>query len=143
LERWYRFYHGWQLNLGPLQEPYMFFIFCFLVYFYFMCIGVLYVCVSVWRSQIPWNWSYMWVRGVEPRSSGRAASALNVWAISSARAMHVFKCCAVREFVGVFLKGWAPRERWDCFEPRVVTHSKIRNLRNRRKPGLWVSSLGL
>ena len=40
--------------------------------------------------QISWNWSYrqvwaaIWVLGLEPGSSGRAASALNHWAISPA-----------------------------------------------------------
>jgi hypothetical protein len=38
----------------------------------------------------PWNWSYrwlwgaMWLLGIEPRFSGRAASVLNCWAISPA-----------------------------------------------------------
>ena len=53
-----------------------------------MCTGVLPVCMSVWRCQIPWNWrqlwAAMWVLGIEPRSSGRTASALNHWADSPA-----------------------------------------------------------
>ena len=41
--------------------------------------------------QVPWNWNYrelwtaVWVLGIEPRSSGRAVSALNCWAISPAQ----------------------------------------------------------
>jgi hypothetical protein len=37
-------------------------------------------CMFVWECQIPWNWSYrqsqaaIWVLGIEPGSSGRAAS---------------------------------------------------------------------
>lgn len=44
----------------------------------------------VWGHQIPWKWSYrqswttIWVLGIEPRSFGRAASALKSWAISPA-----------------------------------------------------------
>jgi hypothetical protein len=41
-------------------------------------------CASVWGYQIPWNWSYRqvwgatWLLWMKPRSSGRAASALNL-----------------------------------------------------------------
>jgi len=58
-----------------------------LKYLFFMYTGVWLACISVWRCQIPWDWSYrqlwaaMWLLGIEPGSSGGAA--LNHWAISS------------------------------------------------------------
>ena len=57
-----------------------------IIHFYFMFIGVLLACL--WGYQKPWNWSYtqlwavVWVLGIEPGSSGRTASALNLWATS-------------------------------------------------------------
>ena len=53
-----------------------------------MCNCVLPACMYMCRCQVSWNWSYrqlwaaMWVLGMEPGPSGRAASALNHWAIS-------------------------------------------------------------
>ena len=47
-----------------------------------------FVCMYVWVCCFLWNWSYrqlwatMWVLRIEPRSSGRVATALNHWAIS-------------------------------------------------------------
>ena len=61
----------------------------FIIYFYLMCI-VFYLHTCLWGCQLPWSWSYrqlwttMWLLGIELRTSGRAASALNRWAISPA-----------------------------------------------------------
>lgn len=45
-----------------------------------MYIGVSPACISIWGCQNPWNLSYrqLWVLGIEPRSFGRTASALNL-----------------------------------------------------------------
>lgn len=49
-----------------------------------------FICMTVWECWILWNWSYrllwsdMWVLGIEPRYSGRSASALNLRAIALA-----------------------------------------------------------
>jgi hypothetical protein len=44
------------------------------------------IYVNVWVSDPLWRyrqlWTAMWLLNIEPRSSGRAASALNFWAIS-------------------------------------------------------------
>ena len=58
-------------------------------FLFFMCIGVLLACTSMWGCQIPWNWNYRQLQGhrpsamsglgIEPRFSGRA---LHLWAIS-------------------------------------------------------------
>ena len=51
--------------------------------FYLMHIGVLLVCM--WGCQTPFSrqlWDTMWVLGIEPKSCGRGARALNHWAIS-------------------------------------------------------------
>ena len=75
------------------------FFFSFHFSFYFMCMGVLPACVSVYHVHIVsiearrghlilWSWSSrllwaaMWVLGIKPQSSGRAASSLSCWAIS-------------------------------------------------------------
>ena len=60
---------------------------------YFICIGVLPACMSVWGYQIPWNrryrqlWAASWLLGIKPWSSERAASALNHWAIYRLQAL--------------------------------------------------------
>lgn len=57
------------------------------ILFYFMCFGVLPWC------QAPWNWSYrtlwaaMWMLGIKPEYSGRAAGTLNCQAVSPAPEM--------------------------------------------------------
>jgi hypothetical protein len=51
------------------------------LFIYLMCIGVLPGYMSVWGCQVPWNWSYSCELPIEPRSSERAASTLNCWAI--------------------------------------------------------------
>ena len=62
------------------------YLFLFYVHWCFLT-----ACISVKGYRIPWNWSYrqlwaaMWMLGIEPWSSGRAASALSCWAISPAR----------------------------------------------------------
>jgi hypothetical protein len=54
--------------------------------YFFLNVHWCFVCMLVWGYQKLWNWSYwrlwaaMWLLGVEPRSSGRTASALNHWA---------------------------------------------------------------
>lgn len=52
-----------------------------------MCIGVLPGSMSVWGYQILelQLWAAKWELGFEPRSSGRAVSAPNCWAISPAQ----------------------------------------------------------
>jgi hypothetical protein len=37
------------------------------------------------RSRYRWLWATMWLLGIELRISGRAVSALNLWAISPAQ----------------------------------------------------------
>ena len=57
-------------------------------------------CLHVWRSQISWKGSYrqlwvdLWILGIEPRSSGRTASALNCWHLSSS-----FVCLFIYLFI--------------------------------------------
>ena len=41
------------------------------------------------RSHDRWLWATMWLLGIELRTSGRAASALNGWAISPAHQMYL------------------------------------------------------
>ena len=41
-------------------------------------------------SHCRWLWATMWLLGIEPRSIGRAVSALNHWAISPARYFYFF-----------------------------------------------------
>ena len=56
--------------------------------------GILFARMPLWRSWISWNWSYRqlwagtWMLGIEPRSFRRAASALNLWAISPVPTSH-------------------------------------------------------
>lgn len=60
----------------------------FLPSFTKFCTGKFALVIILWRCQVPWNWSCrqfwaaIWVMGIEPGSSGRAASALNHWATS-------------------------------------------------------------
>jgi hypothetical protein len=42
------------------------------------------------RSHYRWLWATMWLLGIELRTSGRAVSALNHWAISPALALCIF-----------------------------------------------------
>lgn len=70
--------------------------------FNFMCIGV-YTHMSVWES-VPWSQSYrqlwdtMLILGIEPRSSGRATSDLNRWAISLPSSFFSLKVPVVEVF---------------------------------------------
>jgi hypothetical protein len=54
------------------------------------CLHVCLCTISTPSDWIPWDWSYrqlgaiMWLLGVELRTSGRAVSALDCWATSSA-----------------------------------------------------------
>lgn len=41
------------------------------------------------RYGTSWNWSYMWVLGTKPVSSGRVANALSFWAISLAPILYL------------------------------------------------------
>lgn len=87
---------------------YMRFYFFPFVYFYFMCVSVLPVCmlvhyvhavpseVRIWdRTSGNWSWRWlwgnMWVLGTEPMSSGRTARSLNCWATC----VLVFFCLSV------------------------------------------------
>lgn len=55
------------------------------LYFCPICIDGLLACMLVWRCRIPWDWSHrelwatVWALGIEPRSSGSVAGALNHW----------------------------------------------------------------
>lgn len=76
---------------------------CFLknVYGYFACMYICAPCVflglaeirrehqMLWNWSCRWVWAAMWVLGIEPRSTGRAASALKHWATSPALMMMV------------------------------------------------------
>jgi hypothetical protein len=44
------------------------------------------------RSHYRWLWAAMWLLGIELRISGRAASALNLWAISPAQGSALKHC---------------------------------------------------
>ena len=72
-----------QILLFSFFPPFLLFL-----RFILMSTHVLPTCMSVWGHQIPWNWSYrrLWaamkVLGIEPRFSGRVASAFTVWNIS-------------------------------------------------------------
>ena len=67
-----------------------YFIYVWVVFFFPTCVPhICLVSLEVKRGcQVPWNWTYrqlcaaIWVLGMEARSSGRAASALNCWVIS-------------------------------------------------------------
>ena len=51
-------------------------------FWFFMCIGVLLACMFVWGYLVPCYrqlWASMWVTGIEPWFSGKAASALEYW----------------------------------------------------------------
>lgn len=77
---------GWNKKLWRCSPETPFTLF-FLIYFYFMSIGVLPACMSVWGCQIPETgrlWAAMWLLGSELGSSGRTANGLNYWAISPA-----------------------------------------------------------
>lgn len=58
-------------------------IFFFVVVTIFNVLVFRFACVSVWGCVIPWNWSYkrvwaaLWLLGIEPGPSRRAACALN------------------------------------------------------------------
>ena len=87
-----------QASLQPrVQTPVKFSVLCGMwwkVLLCFLCTSNLLLFLPMWGSvrgcQKRRSWSYrqfwaaMWVLGIELRSSGRAASALNCWAISPA-----------------------------------------------------------
>jgi hypothetical protein len=61
------------------------------------------------RSHYRWLWATMWLLGTELRTSGRAVSALNLWAISPAHFIFIylfFKIQPRATFPGVPV-GWA------------------------------------
>jgi hypothetical protein len=61
------------------------------------CLACMYICIlwiflvpeaarkGLWNWTSRWLWATVWVLGTKPGSSGRAASALNFWAISPAQ----------------------------------------------------------
>ena len=88
--------------------------------------------MSVWGCQIPWNWNYRqlwaatWVLGIEPRSFGRAATALNCWAVSPAPGFCFLNCSLslVIQFLSLGL--WLPHDLiycWDFPLSFYLTHS--------------------
>ena len=50
-----------------------------------------------------WSWVYMWVLEIKPLSSGRAASALDLWVISPASYFKFLVMRAVRQHVSLVL----------------------------------------
>ena len=65
-------------------------------FFFAFCFCFCFACMSVWGCQITWHhsyrhlWTAMWILETEPGTSRRAASALDLWAISPAPARWVF-----------------------------------------------------
>jgi hypothetical protein len=110
-----------------------------MIYFYFTCIGVLPVWVSLWGPGIPWRhnrqlWAAVWVLGIEHPSSGRAASALDSWAIPPAplqQASHQGRNAAKLAFCQLKKKKWHR-----CLQFDFVTNLPIR-LRSLQQ--LWIS----
>ena len=57
-------------------------------FFFAFCFCFCFACMSVWGCQITWHhsyrhlWTAMWILETEPGTSRRAASALDLWAIS-------------------------------------------------------------
>ena len=66
----------------------------FLRYIYFTCMNTLLLFSDTPEEATDphyrWLWATMWLLGIELRTSGRAVSALNLWAISPALALN---CC--------------------------------------------------
>ena len=63
----------------------------FLRYIYFIYVSTLSLSSDTEkssRSHYRWLWATMWLLGIELRTSGRAVSALNCWAISPARLIY-------------------------------------------------------
>ena len=62
-----------------------------LLFYVYWCFACMYICVEGIRF---WSdrelWAAVWMLGIEPRSSGRSASALNYWAISPAPVLLLF-----------------------------------------------------
>ena len=61
------------------------FLFIYLFIFILYTIFCLRVCLGT-RPHYRWLWATMWLLGIELRTSGRAGTALNLWAISPAPA---------------------------------------------------------
>ena len=84
-----------------------------------------FACMSVWGCRIPWNWNhrqlwaFLWVLGIEPRSSGRTASVLNHWSISpvptasfSLWVLFVFARCHYIALAGLKLRDLPASASW-------------------------------
>jgi hypothetical protein len=73
--------HGW-IGRTLSLESFLFLLFSLFlkICLFILCIGVLCLRASHYR----WLWATMWLLGIELRTSGRATSALNCWAISPA-----------------------------------------------------------
>jgi hypothetical protein len=80
----------WASNMTDSYSfPFPFFFFFKDLVIYFMYVGTLSLSSDTpedsIRSHYRWLWATMWLLGIELRTSGRAASALNCWATSPAR----------------------------------------------------------
>jgi hypothetical protein len=68
--------------------PCLIFSFLFLLNMFFVFIIIKFYSCLIWSYRC--LWATMWVLGIEPRSSGKAVSAFNWWAISIA-SFHLIK----------------------------------------------------
>jgi hypothetical protein len=100
---------SWEYACGFLEESPRLLLFCFVCfyyYYYFKDLFIYFIYMSILslssdtpeegvRSHYRWLWATMWLLGIELRTSGRAVSVLNHWAISPATFI-IFKCVCVR-----------------------------------------------
>jgi hypothetical protein len=71
----------------------LFIFFLYLIDWLSDCIWVHYSCLQTYQLSsfhYQWLWATMWLLGVELRTSGRAANALNCWTISPAPSVFLF-----------------------------------------------------
>ena len=78
-------------------SPHFLFIsFLFVILFiYFMYMRAPSSCTPEERIRFcyRWSWAIVWVRGIDPRTTGSAASALSCWAISPEPLFRIFRNC--------------------------------------------------
>jgi len=71
-------------------------------FIYFMCMTILSLASDTKeegiRSHYKWLWSTMWLLGINLRTSGRAVSTINLWAISLAQHF-LFVCLFIYLFI--------------------------------------------